>query len=1223
MHSRRAVEIVWLIGLLILAAGLRVPTARGEALFVRGEVTGIWSAPIDTVVIDSFAWVPAAETLQIAPGMVVAFSGRFSLLVNGTLLANGEGDDSIFVQSIPYHDSNGHLGIRFYETTTISRLNKVKFEDGFANSGNFERYGGALELYFSEVEIDSCLFQGNRARIDGGAIYCREAGTLTVRASEFEGDSTRFGGGGAILARTSGYVRLTRCRFTNNAAAVSGGAVTSESGVVVELDSCYFANNFAVNKAGGLYLWSTPPASWIRNCVIEECVADQGGGIFTDNCRATIDGCTIRNCFARLGGGLGARRSNNLTTLSHTTITGNAANEDGGGLYITEAARCTVENCLIANNTATRGGGIFTVASTSPTIRFTTFAGNIAQGGSALDFYGGGEIYNSIVTGETGDALVNYGATASPTVSYTNIFSNSVPELSGVHPEWLLENTRMNVALVECDSLRNISFDPQFVNSDSGDFNLSDISPCLFGADTSYSSGADLAGNPRVSPQGSWPDMGAYENDAPLPYFQNCGPQRGVWFPGEYVVGCSLRVETSDTLVLMGGATLLFAPGAGLYVEGTLLAMGTAHDSIVFDRYFDLPDATWNGISLASSTTNSRLNYCSVRHVVGASALTTSEPATQLNHCTFSLNEHVGGGGGAASALQNSSPVFTRCTFKQNRATTGGAVSALTGHIDFRGCLFDHNEAVNFGAPFTALGGAVKCENGSFSECLFVSNTAYEGGGVALDHTGIFTDCEFDSCAAWKGGGLSLGGGTAELYRVEFRGNQGKDFGGAVCMGEAVLSDSGSFYIGNRGANGGAIANLHGGYSGTDTEYSDNSADNEGGVIWLGNDRAALFFTCTLHRNHAKTGGAVWGDAAGIDFFRCLLDSNYATEATGGIYLLGGGVSFLRSTVVNHHSPGQGTVVQNRFNSVLWCNSTLFAENGDSPISVHSGVQNDFRYSMSDVLIVAGDDSIGFPSRVNFNGDSCDADLNLVAEPLFVDYAARDYRLQSESKAVQAADSLLPLDDDGTRADIGLYPGIRPYLLLQPFNLAWPERNAYFHPGDTVAFAWNSSWDGDPGDEIDYSLHLHSESFDTAITTGSELGHTVILHNGQYEWWVVAASHQPETELESFERRTFVVTDPDLGLDDVLWPREFSVSMDGPNPFNSATRLRITLPHSTEVTVTLVNVLGRTSFAIREREFVAGVHSISIDGTRLGSGVYWAHVKTSLGTKTLQLHLIK
>lgn len=1175
------------------------------------------------MVIDSFAWVPAAETLYIAPGMVVAFSGRFSLVVNGTLIADGVGDDSIRVQRLPYHDPVGHLGIRFLETTTISRLNKVKFEDGFANAGSIERYGGALELYAAAVEIDSCLFQGNRARIDGGAIYCREAAMLTVRDCEFEGDSTRFGGGGAILARTSGTLRLIRCSFINNSSATSGGGVTTESGVTAELTDCYFAQNRAATRGGGLHLHSSPPATVVRGCTFEECTADEGGGIYTDNCRGSIEDCTIRFCFARVGGGFGARRGNNLTTISRTKIEANAAAEDGGGLYLTETSRCTLLNSLVINNIATRGGGVFSVAGTAPTIRFTIFAGNTAAGGSALDIYGGGVLKNSIVTGETGDALINFGVSAVITVSNNNIFSNTVPELSGFEPSWLLVNSRLNVALVECDSLRNLSLDPQFVDASNGDYRLSDASPCLFGADTSNSSGVDFSGNVRTAPLGSWPDMGAFESAAPLPYFQNCGPKRGVWHPGEYIVGCTLRVEPQDTLILMGGTRLLFGPEAGLYCEGTLLAMGTERDSVFFDRYFSLTGATWGGITLEASSTDSRLNFCSIKNVAGTSALTTGEPQTKIDHCRFSSNKNSAGYGGAVRVTGNATPVFTSCKFVENSARSGGAVYAHSQRTSFESCVFEHNTARNADIQESAGGGALYCNDGILQNCIFTDNRAYIGGAVYQENSGSFIECEFDSCEATLGGAVAIEGGIPVFTNLQFRNNHGKDYGGAVMLLNAELADDGSVYSKNRSLNGGALAAQAGYYLVIGSNFADNFAANQGGVAWLPANFGATFQNCTLYRNFAGTGGILWGENAGVDFSECLLDSNYATEACGGIFLLNGGVSFSRSTVVNHRSPTVGSVLHNRGTAALFSNSTLFAHNGENPLFEREGADNLVSFSMSDVPLRAGNEWIGLPDTTNFNVDSCDANLNLIAAPEFIDYAHRDYRLSGTSKAVHAADSLLPLDDDGTRADIGLFPGARPYLLPQPFNLSYPERDSHFHPGDTITFRWNPSFDGDPGDEIEYEFHLTSESLDTTIVAGAILSHSLILFNGQYTWWVVAKSLRPEAQLESYERRTFVVADPTLDIAEGLIPQEFSVTLDGPNPFNNSTRLKIALPRSTQITLTLFDVLGRVAQEIPVQNYFAGRHTLTIDGTALGSGVYWIQAKTNLGTKTLKLLLVK
>ncbi|MBL0063338.1 MAG: right-handed parallel beta-helix repeat-containing protein [bacterium] len=460
------------------------------------------------------------------------------------------------------------MGFRFRNAATVSKLNHVLFEDGFANVGNEERYGGAVELYQAEVEIDSCSFRGNRARIDGGAIYCRDAATLTVRDCEFSGDSTRFGGGGAILARTSGSITIERCRFENNKAATSGGAVMVESGVTPRIENCYFANNIALQRGGAVQLRSSPVAGYMRDCVIEACTADLGGALYLDNTRATIEACSLRLCDARVGGGIAARGSNNTSPILRTVISGNSAIEDGGGLYFVESARCVVTNSIVTDNRATRGGAVYGAVSSAPVLRFVAIDGNAATEGSAISFNGAGTLTSSIVTGE--DSLIYFAELATSQIRFSDIFSIEGNELTGFVPDGLLRETRLNVALVECDSLRNFSRNPEFVNAELGDFRLSDNSPCLFGADTSNSNGNDFAGELRVAPEGSWPDMGAFESDAPLPLAGNCGSASGVWYPGDYIIPCSLRVEWQDTLIIMAGSKLLFAPGAGLYVRGNV-----------------------------------------------------------------------------------------------------------------------------------------------------------------------------------------------------------------------------------------------------------------------------------------------------------------------------------------------------------------------------------------------------------------------------------------------------------------------------------------------------------------------------------------------------------------------------------------------------------------------------------------------------------------------------
>ena len=58
----------------------------------------------------------------------------------------------------------------------------------------------------------------------------------------------------------------------------------------------------------------------------------------------------------------------------------------------------------------------------------------------------------------------------------------------------------------------NLSLDPKFVDPASNDFKLKDISPAIGSGTSSGIHATDILGNARPNPNGSNPDMGAYEN---------------------------------------------------------------------------------------------------------------------------------------------------------------------------------------------------------------------------------------------------------------------------------------------------------------------------------------------------------------------------------------------------------------------------------------------------------------------------------------------------------------------------------------------------------------------------------------------------------------------------------------------------------------------------------------------------------------------------------------
>ncbi|MFH1011184.1 MAG: T9SS type A sorting domain-containing protein, partial [bacterium] len=71
----------------------------------------------------------------------------------------------------------------------------------------------------------------------------------------------------------------------------------------------------------------------------------------------------------------------------------------------------------------------------------------------------------------------------------------------------------------------------------------------------------------------------------------------------------------------------------------------------------------------------------------------------------------------------------------------------------------------------------------------------------------------------------------------------------------------------------------------------------------------------------------------------------------------------------------------------------------------------------------AGDipSGLGELADTNANGDSCDIYFNIFLDPMFLDTAVGDFHLRAGSPCINAGDPSLPLDPDGTIADIGAF----------------------------------------------------------------------------------------------------------------------------------------------------------------------------------------------------------
>lgn len=281
------------------------------------------------------------------------------------------------------------------------------------------------------------------------------------------------------------------------------GTVHSNRVAIINAVSVKSANNDPINTiidagAGGRGVYMADGSSLSGFTVTNGRItgsSSYGGGIYAQSGSAIISNCVIRNCYAQSGAGgvhagalyycliatnstVGRGGGAYDSTLYNCAVISNSAS-DGGGIL-----RGVLYNCLVANNTTSGegGGGLW-----GPLFFNCTIVSNSA-GGDGGGFHEG-YMYNSISWNNNKEDSGVFEASNSCGVGY-----NTLPDVGS----------------------NNITNNPQFVNSASGNYRLSENSPCR-NAGTNYSwmtdSGdvrsRDLDGNPRII--GNIVDMGCYE----------------------------------------------------------------------------------------------------------------------------------------------------------------------------------------------------------------------------------------------------------------------------------------------------------------------------------------------------------------------------------------------------------------------------------------------------------------------------------------------------------------------------------------------------------------------------------------------------------------------------------------------------------------------------------------------------------------------------------------
>lgn len=235
------------------------------------------------------------------------------------------------------------------------------------------------------------------------------------------------GGDGPVLAVTGGAAPSLVVRgltVTGGAGADTGGGIDARLAGILTLEDCDIHDNDA-QRGGGL---AVAPITTLRRTTIRENSASKGGGMAIDaGCVVQLEGSTIATNGATEGAGIhvdtitdldtGESLRATLTLDAASTVTGNLATYNGGGLYAVGDFDL-VGGTFVGNDGPGGGGGVMLeallptlVVPSTWNVRDVTVTGNTS-------YYGGG--FGAF--GTTGSTL---------TMSASTVESNVASDVGG------------------------------------------------------------------------------------------------------------------------------------------------------------------------------------------------------------------------------------------------------------------------------------------------------------------------------------------------------------------------------------------------------------------------------------------------------------------------------------------------------------------------------------------------------------------------------------------------------------------------------------------------------------------------------------------------------------------------------------------------------------------------------------------------------------------------
>jgi uncharacterized repeat protein (TIGR01451 family) len=470
----------------------------------------------------------------------VIFSNTASTGGGGVYIASAQ---AVLVEN----DIRGNLARQYGGGVLLFSSDGATVRDNLILDNDGWAYGGGIAVWRGDQVLVADNSVQNNSSGSGGGIYSRDSSALTVSGNTISSNKGTQGGG--IHLFYSYYATLRGNRIQGNSASQDGGGIMLWDAHLAALEGNTILSNTAQADGGGIYHYQSHDVVVGANQIIGN-VAERGGGIH-------ISG--------------GWQKEN--AALNRTVIWGNAAQNEGGGLYMRSCADTSVDNAVISDNWAgVAGSGVY-ISGCDSRLGHITVARNHGGDGSGIHITNepeqssGVALTNTILVSHTVGITVASGNTATlrATLWGSGIWANEV--------DWDGGGT-----IITGTAGHNNWGDPAFVDPGAGDYHIG-LGPAVdAGIETGLLS--DIDG--QVRPHYDGPDLGADEW-WPLQVLKTVKP--GIAEPGDVVTYTlaltnvtdgATNVRVTDTMPVQVSylGPLEYSSGDGGYAGGTITWTG-------------------------------------------------------------------------------------------------------------------------------------------------------------------------------------------------------------------------------------------------------------------------------------------------------------------------------------------------------------------------------------------------------------------------------------------------------------------------------------------------------------------------------------------------------------------------------------------------------------------------------------------------------------------------